>query len=133
MTAKEKHGIIIESVAVLIGDSEINRKYAALLLLKAFLPHSVLCEILEDGGAYPFDRNDYRVRRWTKDVLKRGKCEKCGATKNLEAHHIIKWADYPKGRIDHKNGQCLCHECHTTEHMDDRSYYMMKAGRRKKK
>ena len=133
MTAKEKGEIIIDAVAVLIGDYNINRKYAALLLLKSFLPHSVLREILEDGGAYPFDRNDYRVRKWTKDVLKRGKCEKCGATKNLEAHHTIKWADYPKGRADIKNGQCLCHECHTTEHKEDRSYYMMRAGRSKKR
>lgn len=133
MTANEKREIIIDSIAVLIGDYEIIRKQAAILLLKAFLPHSILREILEDGGAYPFDRNDYRVRRWTKDILKRGECEKCGATRNLEAHHIIKWADYPKGRADLKNGQCLCHDCHTNEHKDDQSYHMMKAGRSKKR
>lgn len=133
MTAQEKREIIIESVAVLIGDYEINRKYAALLLLKAFLPHSVLREILENGGAYPFDRDDYRVRRWTKAVLNRGKCEKCGSTMQLEAHHVIKWAEFPQGRADLKNGQCLCHDCHTAEHIDDRSYYMMKAGRSKKR
>ena len=132
MTAKEKQEIIIESIVVLIGDCNINRKYAAILLLKALIPHSLLRKILEEGGIYPFDRNDYRVRKWTKEVLKRGKCEKCGAKEHLEAHHIIKWTDYPKGRNDPKNGQCLCHECHTNEHNGDRSYYMMKAGRRKK-
>ena len=127
MTAKEKGEIVIDAIAVLIGDYNINRKYAALLLLKAFLTHHVLHEILEEDGIYPFDRNDYRVRRWTKEVLKRGKCEMCGSTERLEAHHIIKWVDYPKGRADIANGQCLCHKCHTNEHIHDQSYYMMKA------
>lgn len=133
LSAKEKGEIIIAAIAVLIGDYNINRKYAALLLLKAFLPHHILNEILEDDGIYPFDRNDYRVRMWTKEVLKRGRCDRCGATEHLEAHHVIKWADYPKGRIDLKNGQCLCHECHTNEHRHDQSYHMMKAKRSKEK
>jgi hypothetical protein len=133
MTAKEKNEIIIDAVAVLIGDYNINRKRAALLLLKAFLPHHILRGILQEDGIHPFDRSDYRVKRWAKEVLKRGRCEKCGATENLEAHHIIKWADYPRGRIDLNNGQCLCHTCHTNEHIDDPSYYMMKAGRSKRK
>lgn len=127
MTAKEKREIIIDAIAVLIGDYNINRKYAALLLLKALLPHSLLREILEEDGIYPFDRSDCRVRKWTKEILKRGKCEICGSAERLEAHHIIKWADYPKGRADIENGQCLCHTCHTNEHKHDRSYYMMKA------
>ena len=133
MTPKQIREIVIDSVAVLIGDYEIIRKQAAILLLKAFLPHRVLYEILEEDGVYPFDRNDFRVRKWAKEVLNRGKCEKCGSTNHLEAHHIIKWSDYPKGRADIKNGQCLCHECHTNEHRHDQSYHMMKAGRSKKR
>ncbi len=133
MTEKEKTEIIIEAIAVLIGDYCIIRKRAAMLLLKALLPHKILHDILNEDGIYPFDRNDPRVRKWTKVVLGRGKCERCGATKHLEAHHIIKWADYPKGRADTNNGECLCHECHTEEHIDDPSYYMMKAGRGKRK
>lgn len=127
MTKREKTEIIIDAVAVLLGDYDINRKYAAILLLKAFLPHKIVQDILNNDGVYPFDRNDPKVRKWTKEVLKKGKCEKCGSIKNLEAHHIIKWADYPKGRADINNGQCLCHICHTDEHFDDKSYYMMKA------
>lgn len=132
MTVKEKTEIIIDSIAVLLGDYDINRKYAATLLLKALLPHKVWRDILEEDGIYPFDRNDPKVRHWTKEVLKRGKCEMCGSTQDLEAHHIIKWADYPKGRAELKNGQCLCHECHTEEHRHDQSYCMMKANSRKK-
>ena len=133
MTAKEKNEVIIDAIAVLIGDYNINRKYAAILLLKALLPHKILRDILNEDGIYPFSRNDPKVRKWTKEVLKCGKCQRCGNTDNLEAHHIIKWADYPKGRADLKNGQCLCHECHTNEHVDDPSYFLMKAGRSKKR
>lgn len=133
MTAKEKTDIVIDAIAVLIGDYSIVRKQAAILLLKAFLPHKILQDILNSDGIYPFSRNDPKVRVWTKEVIKVGKCEVCGSTKELEAHHIIKWADYPKGRTDIKNGQCLCHKCHTDEHYGDRSYYMMKAGRSKKR
>jgi hypothetical protein len=133
MITKEKHEIIIEAIAVLLGDCEIIRKRAAILLLKALIPHSVLRDILNEDGIYPFKRDDPKVRRWTKAVLGRGRCERCGATEHLEAHHIIKWADYPKGRADTNNGECLCHKCHTDEHIDDPSYYMMKAGRGKRK
>lgn len=137
MTEKEKTEIIIEAIAVLIGDYSIIRKRAAILLLKALLPHSILNSILEDisneEGVFPFSRNDPKVRKWTKAVLGRGKCERCGATEHLEAHHILRWAEYPKGRVDMNNGECLCHKCHTDEHIDEPSYYMMKAGRGKRK
>lgn len=119
--------IVIDCVAVLIGDYAINRKKAAMLLLKHYLPTDFLKFLFEDNNLYPFDRNDKRVKEWKAKVLEKGKCEMCGSTKNLEAHHYIKWADYPMGRIDVNNGMCLCHDCHTTEHKDDRSFHMMKA------
>lgn len=131
-SSKDKARICIEAVAILIGDYEIIRKKAALLLLKAFLPHSVVQSILTEEEVYPFDRNDPRVRAWTKQVVQRGRCEICGSTEQLEAHHIIKWSEYPRGRIDLKNGQCLCHDCHTNEHLHDNTYHMMKAKCRKK-
>jgi len=97
------------------------------LLIKALLPAGIVEEILNDDRIYPFDRNDPRVRKWTQDVTAIGRCEKCGSKENLEAHHIIKWADYPKGRIDINNGMCLCHDCHTEQHRNDKSYFMMAA------
>ena len=119
--------LIIECVAVLIGDYSVIRKKAALLLLKHYLPHDFLEFLLEDEELYPFERNDKRVREWKKKVLEKGRCERCGTTENLEAHHYIRWADFPQGRIDVENGECLCHRCHTEEHKDERSYNMMKA------
>ena len=127
MNRIERTELVIDSVAVLIGDYEINRKYAAILLLKALLPSGIVKNILENDGVYPFDRDDPRVRRWTRAVLSKGRCECCGSKENLEAHHIVKWSDYPKGRIDINNGMCLCHKCHTEEHKYDQSYWMMKA------
>lgn len=132
ISKKEQRELVIDAVAVLLGDYNINRKYAAILILKALLPRKLMKAVLDNPTIYPFDRNDYRVKRWTAAVLSKGKCEICGAAEHLEAHHIVKWADYPGGRIDPKNGQCLCHECHTKEHLHDRSYYMMAAKSKKR-
>ena len=121
--------VIVDSIAVLIGDYDVYRKQAAILLLKALLRKSFFKFLLSYDSIYPFDRNDYRVRAWTKEVVSKGECETCGSKENLEAHHIVKWADYPQGRADVKNGMCLCHDCHTEEHKWDQSYYMMKAKR----
>lgn len=122
-----KSELIVDSVAILIGDYAIYRKQAALLILKAMLPSDFVKILLSDDALYPFDRNDPRVREWTNKVVSKGKCEKCDSKDRLEAHHIIKWADYPQGRIDVNNGMCLCHDCHTEEHRHDASYHMMKA------
>lgn len=111
--------ILIDSVAVLIGEYAIERKYAAMLLVKRLLPADDVENLLNDKRIYPFNRNDSRVKTWTKAVISIGYCEKCGTTENLEAHHIIKWADYPKGRIDLENGECLCVKCHAKEHKSD--------------
>ena len=124
---EDVRAVIIDAIAVLIGDYEIFRKQAAILLLKALLKNRFLKHLLDYDAIYPYDRNDSRVRMWTKEVVSKGMCEICGSKEHLEAHHIIKWADYPQGRIDIKNGMCLCHECHTEEHKLDQSYHMMKA------
>lgn len=128
---EDQRELVIDSIAVLLGDYNITRKYAAILILKALLPRKLMKAILEDDSIYPFDRNDYRVKKWADKVLSKGKCEICGSTEHLEAHHIIKWCDYPKGRIDINNGQCLCHGCHTNEHQEDLCYCMMKAKKYK--
>lgn len=125
--ARNPQEMIVEAIAIMIGDYEITRKWAANLILKVLLRDDFKRFLFEDKNIYPVDRGDGRVLAWKKEVLSVGKCERCGSTEHLEAHHIIKWADYPKGRIDPKNGQCLCHNCHTEEHKHDQSYHMMKA------
>ena len=113
--------MVVNALAVVIGDYAIYRKKAATLLLRAMLPPAVYERIMQDGAAYPFERNDKRVAAWRKAVLF------CGAEKDLKAHHVIGWAEWPQGRIDVKNGLCLCHKCHTEEHRCSPAYHMMLA------
>lgn len=119
--------MIVNALAILIGDYNNHRKFAALYILKALVRDKFLECILNDSrNVYPFQRHDKRVYRWTKEVLARGKCELCGSPMHLEAHHVLKWSDFPPGRADSNNGMCLCHSCHTNEHRYDQSYHMMK-------
>jgi len=120
--------LAIDVVSTLISEeTTINQKIAATILMKILFTKEERKKILEDPDLYPFSRNDSRVREWTKKIIAKGSCEKCGSTNNLEAHHIIKWADYPKGRIDVNNGMCLCHDCHAEEHKDETIYALMKS------
>lgn len=119
--------MIVNALAILIGDYAIYRKKAAALILKALLPKSVYEGIMRDGDVYPFERDDKRVSEWKRKVLEPGACAFCGSTKQLEAHHVIAWAEWPQGRVDVNNGLCLCHKCHTEEHRFSPAYHMMLA------
>ena len=119
--------VLLNALCIVIGDYEIWRKQAAILLLQLLLPKSVYESIMQDNACYPFDRADKRVAAWRKKVLEPGDCVFCGSKKQLEAHHVIGWAEWPQGRIDVKNGLCLCHKCHTAEHRFSPAYHMMLA------
>ena len=122
-----KREMIVNALAVLLGNYAIYRKEAAILILRLLLPKPVYESILQDGAVYPFERNDKRVLAWRKHVLAPGACAYCGSSKQLEAHHVMGWAEWPQGRTDVKNGLCLCHECHTEEHRFSPAYSMMLA------
>lgn len=107
------------------------QKEAAYELLKRLVKEDTLDNWLE-GSATVCDRNDRYVLHWKRAVVKHGKCEKCGRTEHLEAHHKIPWAIYPKGRINLNNGACLCDECHAEEHKDQLPYAMMMSRIRKR-
>jgi hypothetical protein len=51
---------------------------------------------------------------WSAAVLARDRrtCQECGATHNLEAHHIWPQSWYPSLRYVLKNGLTLCRACH---------------------
>lgn len=119
--------VVIDAFAVLMGDYDANRKKCAHILLKHFAPKDVYRFIMQEveKEAPVTDRRDPRVIKWTKEVVKRGKCECCGSTERLEAHHIAYWSESPKDRIDLRNGACLCHRCHTKEHEGEQVYYLM--------
>lgn len=55
-----------------------------------------------------------KARAWRRLVIERDghKCKKCGARKNLRAHHIENFAENEQLRLDVDNGITLCAECH---------------------
>jgi len=69
-------------------------------------------------------RNCPENYQWRKAVLEHDKetCQKCGITKNLEAHHILPWALFPELRFEVENGITLCKTCH------DRYHFVWKYG-----
>lgn len=59
------------------------------------------------------ERTHARYRKWRNTVVERdGKCDICGSTKKLEAHHIKKYEPYPELRYELSNGITLCKNCH---------------------
>lgn len=64
------------------------------------------------------DRSDPLVKKWRRSVIANDnhRCRHCGATKDLQAHHIVRWADDPSQRLVIDNGIALCRDCHVEEH-----------------
>lgn len=67
-------------------------------------------------------RQNYSYRQWRKKVLERDcyRCTKCGATNNLNVHHIKRFADYPSERLNVSNGLTLCESCHRDFHRSEK-------------
>lgn len=56
-------------------------------------------------------------KQWRSDIFERDKytCCECGNTNVfLNAHHILKYAEYPQHVLDVDNGITLCEDCHRT-------------------
>lgn len=79
-----------------------------------------------DGDILSYENYHQRVstdyRQWKKAVLDRDKhiCQKCGSDKDIHAHHIKPFSEYPELRFDVNNGITLCKECHIKEHKNER-------------
>lgn len=52
----------------------------------------------------------WRMQVFTRDNFT---CTECGSKKNIQAHHIQRWAEHPNLRFDIDNGQTLCKKCHS--------------------
>ena len=94
LSLEEIKEIIIDSIAIFFKkDSSFLQRYASLLILEIFIRDfkSLRKELLSIPVGEVTDRNDPKVKEWTKKILSKGKCEICGSTKQLEAHHIEYW------------------------------------------
>jgi 5-methylcytosine-specific restriction endonuclease McrA len=69
----------------------------------------------------PGDRRSNEYEAWRQAVFNRDdrRCQSCGSTENLHAHHTQRydeeWIDNPLN-IDIDNGQTLCRSCHGKQH-----------------
>ena len=57
---------------------------------------------------------EWRMRVFERDSFKCCSCEEVG--RELHAHHILSFIQYPLLRIDTNNGITLCKKCHLTLH-----------------
>lgn len=55
---------------------------------------------------------DEATKLWAKEIKAVGKCEICGKTDNLNAHHLLEKSTWPHLRYDLSNGICLCSDHH---------------------
>jgi len=62
-------------------------------------------------------RNSARHYEWRNNVKDRDgwKCQKCGSTEKVHAHHIIAWKENECQRFELNNGITLCKSCHKKE------------------
>lgn len=64
-------------------------------------------------------RKTIEYKQWTKRIHESGdSCEVCGASSNLQAHHIVPVVEAPERATDVSNGRLLCGPCHSGMHPD---------------
>lgn len=134
----KKEDVILaeECLNIYLGDYTPQQQYAATIILHMLLKDDNFNQLMEMvkeiTGFKVNNRNGSRYVMWKKKVKKVGKCEICGSTQNLVAHHKIPWSCSIKGRADISNGQCLCDKCHKMMHDDELWIdYMMRRGKAK--
>ena len=68
----------------------------------------------------------YSYRKWRESVMERDgrKCVICGATDDLEVHHIKPFAKFPDERLNIDNGITLCRKCHKRVHKEKDSEWL---------
>lgn len=104
--------------AAMLDEKKLPAQRAACgMLLDFFVPGWRVGAPLAALG-FVVERDDPEVRRWRRTVLRAdgNKCRKCGSSRELHAHHVIRWADAPALRVEPSNGAALCQACHVMEH-----------------
>jgi len=71
------------------------------------------------GSLFKVDSRTFRyaLDSWSKVIRKRDKkCQLCGSTKELVAHHILYKSKFPELSLNINNGITLCRKCHLETH-----------------
>lgn len=114
-----KNNAVCEKAITVITspDKPLYSKMAASCLLDYYEPEWKSNYPKEIIG-YIAQRNDPEVAEWRKVVLSRDgyKCRKCGSVEKIEAHHLLRWIDFPHARLLPENGITLCRACHHDAH-----------------
>lgn len=107
-------------IEIYLGDYTPSQQYAASIMMKMILKKkqfNMLMSVLKEKTGFAINnRQSSKAVCWAKKIKKAGKCEACGSTEKLHAHHVVPWEYSIKGRTDPNNGQCLCEECHKMMH-----------------
>ena len=82
---------------------------------------SLYKDVIDDRkkkSAAEHDRHSKEYLGWKQLVFSRDnyKCQICGSTNKLNAHHIKSFMKYPNERFDVNNGVTLCEKCHKEVH-----------------
>jgi len=82
-------------------------------------------DVIQEDGEVLFAELSNRAERltdeyieWRQKVFERDNytCQECGATGDLQAHHIKPVSQYPELIYDVDNGITLCKKCHAKKH-----------------
>lgn len=69
-------------------------------------------------------KNKCKLKIWCHKVIERDKkCQRCGATRNLDVHHVQKINCYDEHFFDVEYGVCLCRDCHREFHDGIKGYF----------
>lgn len=65
-------------------------------------------------------RQSSEYKKWRNAVLKRAgnKCERCGSSEKIRAHHKISIYEDITLALEVENGEALCEMCHKKEHKE---------------
>jgi len=66
-------------------------------------------------------RNNLEYGIWRKEIYKKDRwtCRICGSKKQIVAHHLKLFSEYPELRFDINNGITLCRSCHLKLHKEN--------------
>lgn len=69
-------------------------------------------------------RTSGHYKRWRREVFIRDRytCQSCGYKREIEAHHIFRFAHFPEFRFTISNGVTFCHDCHAQLRQFDNSF-----------